>query len=154
MSNYYSDYYDQQAQTGQTSHNRSSGRNQRGLGFKSFVSGLLPFIKKAGKTLLNTGVGIGGDLFEGKNVIDSLKTRGITAAEDIAEEACDELRSRKAQKGSGLRRRKKATRKTRKCKTPKCLKRKSTRLSSSLLRLLSSKKVQKKRRVVKRKPRK
>jgi hypothetical protein len=144
--NYYSDYYQNQAQSGQTQNNHQVGRGQRGLGFKSFMSGLVPYFKSAGKTLLNTGVGIGADIFQGKNVLDTLKTRGIDAAKDLAVDACDELRLGKAQRGSGVRRTRKLLKKTKKCKTRKCLKKRSKTLSASLVKLLSSRKYQKKTR--------
>src|SRR5437899_1063327 len=100
MNNPYREYYRQQAKSGQVGGGVYFG-DQTGLGFRSFFTGVMPFLKRAGKTILDTGVGIGSDIFDGKPIIDTLKSRGISAAETLADEACDEIRKRKTQKGSG-----------------------------------------------------
>lgn len=147
---HYIDYYQKQAASGQTFANT----RQTGRGFGSFISGLLPFVKKAGKTLYKQGVGIGSDILEGENVLETFKRRGITAAEDIAKDACDELEKRRSQRGSGMGRHRlvsrtrvirKTVKRLPKCRTRKCLKRRSKTLSSSLLKLLSSRQLRPKR---------
>jgi|SRR5690348_651087 hypothetical protein len=144
---HYAEYYQKQALSGQAPN--SSARGMRGYGFRSFVSGLLPFVKKAGRTLYKQGVGIGSDIIEGENVLETLKKRGISAAEEIADEACQELQKRKAQRGTGVLRRRirrvipgsrkvrKTIRRVSRCRTRKCLKRRSKTASASLLKLLS-----------------
>jgi hypothetical protein len=130
------DYYQNQAISGQTGGGFYS--DQTGLGFKSFFTGMMPFLKKAGKTLFDTGVGIGTDIWEGKPIIDTLKSRGISAAEALGEEACDELRARKARKTQeGTGRRKK------RCQSTACIKRRARSASKSVLQQLLAVKDQK-----------
>lgn len=69
----------------------------------------MPFLKSAGKTLLDTGVGIGKDYIEGElsndNIMSSLRKRGASAAKGLAEDACEELKRRK-QSGGGKKKKK------------------------------------------------
>lgn len=107
--NPYLNYYDTQARTGQVGGGLAvftAPRYQTGFGFRSLFTNFLPFVKNAGKTLLNSGVAVGKDLFEGEDVMKSLKKRGKAAAAGLAEDACDELR-RRNQTGGGAKKKKK-----------------------------------------------
>ncbi|KAI1302116.1 hypothetical protein HDE_02632 [Halotydeus destructor] len=130
-SNPYVNYYMYQSKTGKA----SGAPNQRGYGFKSFMGGFLPFLKSAGQTLLNTGVGIGSDVIDGHDIFDAVKHRGYTAAQQLADDACDRISTkRRNQSGSGARKK----RRVKKCGR-KCIKRKAQKRATSLLKKLLKK---------------
>lgn len=107
--NPYINYYDKQAETGQVGGSITAftaPRYQTGFGFRSMLTNFLPFVKNAGKTLLNSGVGIGNDILSGENVMQSLKKRGKAAATGLAEDACEELARQKQSGGGGTKRKK------------------------------------------------
>lgn len=151
--NPYLSYYNAQAKTGQVGeglHGFVAPRYQAGFGFKSILTSFMPFFKSAGKTLLDTGVGLGKDLIEGDltkdNVLSNIRKRGVSAAQGLADDACEELKRRK-QSGSGKKKKKKTS-----CM---CIKGSKKSISTSQIeQLLSGKQLQKKKNKKKRKTKK
>lgn len=112
--NPYVQYYSNQAKTGQSGGGINgfvAPRYQAGFGFRNILTSFMPFFKSAGKTLLDTGVGLGKDLIEGDlnkaNVMGNIRKRGISAAKGLAADACEELK-RREQTGSGKKKKKKS----------------------------------------------
>lgn len=106
-------YYNHQAKTGQVGGGVNgfvAPRYQAGFGFKNILTSFMPFLKNAGKKLLDTGLGLGKDLIEGEltkeNVLGNIRKRGMSAAKGLAEDACEELKRRK-QTGEGNKKKKK-----------------------------------------------
>ena len=84
------------------------GRNQRGHGIGSFFSGLgrmvLPWLKTGGKALLregvNTGLQVANDALSGRNLGESIREHGRSAAKHLLHQATDHIRG-SSQSGGG-----------------------------------------------------
>lgn len=131
-------YFEQQAKSGQVGggiRGFVAPRYQAGFGFS--LASFMPFLKSAGKTLLDSGVGLGKDLIEGEltkdNVLGKIRKRGISAAKGLAEDACDELKRRNQTGGGAKRSKKKKT-----TSDPPIKTKKKTKSSSELKKLLAS----------------
>lgn len=103
MSNPYLQYYVNQVGSGIQGF--SGTKYQRGYGFfsKLFQSAILPALKYLGRTALSTGSNILGDVAEGRNFKESIKSRGLAASKQVAVDAFDRGK-RFAQTGQGRRR--------------------------------------------------
>ena len=115
-SNPYVDYYANQAGSGIPGY--QGARFQRGQGFfgNVFRSAILPLLKYLGKSAVSTGAQVATDALTGENVLQSLKTRGKAAAQNIASDASNRA-MRFAQTGTGRRRKRKKPKKVKKNKT-------------------------------------
>ena len=103
----YSSYYLQQAGKGFSDINVYRGvPYQRGLGFGSFFKKIaIPKAKYLGKHLLRTGVTVGADILANQKPKEAVKRRFKETVQDIAEEGLEKLK----QSGSGYKRRRRST---------------------------------------------
>lgn len=115
---------------------------QRGYGIGSFLKRIgIPIFK----SLLRTGVDIGGDILDNKGIKETLRNRGKEGIRTTARTALNEIGNMIEQTGSGLRKRKRkqnhSIRKTKKAKTSK---RKSTKSTTRRKRKVKRTKRQRK----------
>jgi hypothetical protein len=100
----YTDYYVNQAGNGLPGF--SGPRFQKGYGFFSMLKRWgVPLLKYIGKSALQTGVNIGSDILDGKQVRESAKKQLVSTGRSMASDAV--ARARKyVQTGTGKKRRK------------------------------------------------
>lgn len=114
----YRHYYARQA--GQGLKVFKGRRTMSGHGFggvlKSLFSAAKPFLKTAGKSLLNTGLAVAKDAVEGKNIANSAKARFAASGRDLLNDVTHSFvgdgssRKRKASSGARVSKRRKQTR--------------------------------------------
>ena len=153
VTNPLSAYYLDQARTGQVGGNLNffkGERYQKGHGFGSIISGLLPLLKKSGKNLFDSGLALASDIASGGEVKSAIKHRGLEAAKRLAKDTCHEI----TQSGSGLRKRRRRTMlTTRTIRRPK-RKRVSKNSLNNLLGIIPKRRKRKAKRVSKKSKRK
>ena len=108
--NPYINYYVNQAVSGIGGF--QGARFQRGQGFfgNVFKNAILPLIKYLGKRAISAGADVAVDAINGENLVNSLKSRGTSAAQNIADDF-SKIATRFAQSGQGRKRRRRKTRK-------------------------------------------
>uniref|UniRef100_A0A158P4C8 Uncharacterized protein n=1 Tax=Tetranychus urticae TaxID=32264 RepID=A0A158P4C8_TETUR len=78
---------------------------QRGYGFGSlFKRFAIPVLKFLGKQAVKTGINVGQDLLENKNLKQTLKERGKESLRNLAKQSIDKANVMLAQSGSGVKR--------------------------------------------------
>lgn len=82
---------------------------QRGYGIGSlFARFALPVFKYLGKKVLRTGLSVGQDILDKKNLKESIKTRGKEGLKSVGRDAIKKANTILNQTGTGIKRKRKA----------------------------------------------